>query len=141
LLIQRTSGAIADIQIVHIICIATLFALALNLSLRIAGRGLVEEPLPRLAGRFVPAMWICLCLLALTGALLIIAEPGRTITNSVFYIKMSLLIVAIAFTIWLKSVAGRTGATPTRLHVAAAGVYMLLWIGIIFAGRLIAYRL
>jgi hypothetical protein len=140
-LIQTTSGAIADIQIVHILCLATLFALALNLSLRIAGLGLAEEPLPRLAGRFVPAIWICLSVLALSGALLIIAEPGRTITNSIFYIKMSLLVVAIGFTIWLASVARRAGVTPTRVHVAAAGVYMLLWVGIIFAGRYIAYRI
>ncbi len=62
-LIQRTSWAIPGIQVVHILCLATLFALALNLSLRVAGRGFVAESLASLAGRFVPAMWICLALL------------------------------------------------------------------------------
>lgn len=79
--LQTTQGAIAGIQIVHIVCLATLYALALNLSLRVAGRGLLAEPLSSLAGRFVPVMWSCLALLLLTGALLITAEPHRTITN------------------------------------------------------------
>jgi hypothetical protein len=139
-LIQSTNGAIADIQIVHIICLATLFALALNLSLRIAGRGLAAEALPSLAGRFIPAIWICLTLLALSGALLILAEPGRTITNSVFYIKMSLLIVAIAITLWLAAVA-RRNRPPGTAHKVAAALFMLIWVGIIFAGRYIAYRI
>jgi hypothetical protein len=138
-LIQTTSWAIPGIQFVHILCLATLFALALNLSLRIAGRGLAAEPLRSLAGRFVPALWICLGLLLLTGGLLIIAEPDRTITNPAFYIKMILLIVAIALTLWLASVARREHETPTTMHVAAATLSMLVWAGIIVAGRYIAY--
>lgn len=138
-LIQNTSGAIAGIQVVHIICLATLFGLALNLALRIAGRGLSAEPLASLASRFMPAIWICLVLLLLSGALLIIAEPGRAITNPVFYVKMTLLVVAIAITLWLAAVARRQPERPTRLHVAAAALSMLIWAGIIVAGRYIAY--
>ena len=137
--IQTTSWAIPGVQVVHILCLATLFALALNLSLRVAGRGLVVEPLRSLAGRFVPAMWICLGLLLLSGSLLIIAEPSRTITNRVFYIKMSLLVVAITLTLWLAAVARREAEKPTHLHVAVAVLCMLVWTGIIIAGRYIAY--
>jgi len=137
--IQSTSWAIPGIQVVHIVCLATLFALALNLSLRVAGRGLAAEPLASLAGRFVPAIWICLCILLLSGALLIIAEPFRTITNPVFYLKMSLLIVAIALTLALSSVARRPVEKPTTFHVALATLSILVWTGIIVAGRYIAY--
>jgi hypothetical protein len=138
-LIQTTSWAIPGIQVVHIVCLATLFALALNLSLRIAGRGLVAEPLASLAGRFVPAMWICLGLLFLSGALLIIAEPFRTITNPAFYLKMVLLVCAVALTVWLATVAKREREKPGAVHVAAAVLCMLIWTGIIIAGRYIAY--
>ena len=139
-LIQRTSGAIASIQIVHLLALATLLALALNVSLRFAGRGLAVEPLASLAGRFLPAMWICVGVLAISGALLIIAEPHRTVTNPVFYLKMSLLLVALALTLWFAAVARREPERTSRLHVAAAGIYMLLWTAIIVAGRFIAYR-
>ena len=112
-LIQTTSWAIPGDSGGPHLCLATLFALALNLALRIAGRGLAAEPLASLAGRFVPAMWICLVVLFVSGALLIIAEPFRTITNPVFYLKMSLLLVAIALTLWLASFARRSrGAAP-----------------------------
>ena len=138
-LIQTTSWAIPAIQVVHILCLATLFALALNLALRIAGRGLAAEPLASLASRFVPTMWVCLVVLFVSGALLIIAEPFRTITNPVFYLKMSLLLVAIALTLWLAAIARRRPEVPRPIHVAAATVSMLVWAGIIVAGRYIAY--
>lgn len=137
--IQSTSWAIPSIQTLHILCLAILFALALSLSLRVAGRGLTAEPLSSLARRFVPAIWICLGLLLLTGALLIIAEPYRTITNPAFYLKMGLLVVAVVLTLWLASVARRQFAKPTGLHVAVAAFSMLIWTGIIIAGRYIAY--
>jgi hypothetical protein len=138
-LIQTTSWAIPGIQVVHILCLATLFALTLNLSLRIAGRGLAAEPLRSLAARFVPVVWGCLVLLLLSGTLLIIAEPERTITNPVFYLKMSLLLVAIVLLLWLTSEARREPERPGGLKVAVAAVWMLIWTGIIIAGRYIAY--
>jgi len=138
-LIQRTSWAIPGIQVVHILCLATLFALALNLSLRVAGRGFAAESLASLAGRFVPAMWICLALLLVSGSLLIIAEPDRTITNPAFYVKMTLLVVAIALTAWLASVARRQPQKPAPVHVFAAALCMVVWFRIIVAGRYIAY--
>jgi hypothetical protein len=139
-LIQSTSGAIASIQVIHILCLATLFALALNLSLRVSGRGLIAEPLASLAGRFVPAMWVCLAVLALSGSLLIIAEPQRTVSNPVFYTKMILLLVAIGLTLWLAAVARRERTKPAAVHVVIAALSMLVWSAVIVAGRYIAYR-
>jgi hypothetical protein len=124
---------------IHIVCLATLFALALNLSLRLAGRGLVIEPLASLAARFIPGIWICLGVLLLTGSLLIIAEPHRTISNPAFYAKMVLLAIAMALTLGLAALARRQPDETTRVRVALAAVYMLTWIGIIIAGRFIAY--
>lgn len=137
--IQTTSWAIPGIQVIHILCLATLFALALNLSLRVAGRGLARESSRALAERLLPAMGICLVVLLLSGSLLIIAEPSRTITNRIFYIKMILLVAAIVLTLWLAKVARREPEKPSLLHVALAVLCMLVWTGIIVAGRYIAY--
>jgi hypothetical protein len=137
--IQTTSWAIPTIQIVHILCLATLFTVALNISLRFAGWGLAAESLASLAARFVPVIWICLLVLFLSGALLIIAEPFRTITNWVFYLKMGLLVVAVGLTLWLAAAARRVNEKPGVLHLTAAALVVLVWGGIIFAGRYIAY--
>lgn len=137
--IQITTWAIPGIQTIHIIALALLFACALVFSLRIAGRGLASEPMPLLAARFTRAIWYLLLVLLITGLLLITAEPGRTITNPVFYAKMIMLALAIIITLRLSSVARRQFERPNGLHVFLAGLGMLLWVGIMFAGRLIAY--
>jgi hypothetical protein len=138
-LIQVTSWAIPGIQAVHIACLSLLFAAALVLALGIARRGLSAEPLHRLATRFVRVIWITLAFLLVTGSLLILAEPGRTITNPVFYAKMIMLAVVVVMTLWLGAAAKRQLEKPSSLHVAGAAATMLLWIGIMFAGRFIAY--
>jgi hypothetical protein len=137
--IQVTTWAIPGIQTVHIVALAILFASALVFSLRIAGRGLASEPLPLLAARFTRAIWYLLGVLLLSGTLLVIAEPGRTITNPMFYTKMAMLAVVIAITLWLSAVARRQFERPSAVHVFMAALSMLLWVGIMFAGRLIAY--
>jgi hypothetical protein len=137
--IQVTSWAIPSIQVVHIVSLALLFAAALVFTLRLFGAGISSEPLHQLGARFVRVIWLSLLALAASGLLLIIAEPGRTITNPVFYAKMTMLAIAIVITLCLAAAARRQLDRPQALHRAAAVVAMGLWVGIMFAGRLIAY--
>jgi cytochrome bd-type quinol oxidase subunit 2 len=137
--IQVTSWAIPSIQVVHIICLSALLALAVMFTLRVAGRGLTNEPLHLQAPRFARAILLLLLVLLITGLLLITAEPGRTISNPAFYAKMILLVVSLAITLWLTSVSRRQLEKPNGMHVAAAMFSMVLWVAIIFCGRFIAY--
>jgi len=133
---------IAGIQMVHIVCLAAVFALGLALALSLAGRGFDSESLGSLSRRFEPAIWVFLALLLATGALLIIAEPIRSLPKPVFYIKMALIVLAIGMT----SLIGRRARRAQRDNAAApvsraiAVVYMLVWCSIIVAGRMIAYN-
>jgi hypothetical protein len=139
--IQTTHGMIASIQMVHITCLACVFALGLALALGLAGRGFESESMYSLSRRFVPAIWVCVALLLVTGALLIIAEPIRSLPKPVFYIKMALIMLALGMT---SAIAGRarraqrSGATAPVSRTLAV-VYMLVWCSIIVAGRMIAY--
>ncbi len=137
--IQSKSWAIPTIQTVHIVGLALVLTAALILALRFMGFGLTAEPLPQLARRYTRLIWLLLLVLLLSGALLITAEPGRTITNPVFYAKMIMLAVAILATLWLAGAARRHGEKPLGLHKVVAAISLLLWVGIIFAGRFIAY--
>ena len=139
--IQKTHGLIACIQMVHITCLACVFALGLALALTLAGRGFDAESLDSVCRRFVPAIWICVTLLLVSGALLIIAEPVRSLPKPVFYIKMALVVLAIGMTIAIAGRARRAqraGATAPVSRTLAV-VYMLVWCSIIIAGRMIAY--
>jgi hypothetical protein len=137
--IQKTHGMIAAIQMVHITCLACVFALGLAVALSLAGKGF--ESLESLSRRFVPAIWVFVVLLLVTGALLIIAEPVRSLPKPVFYIKMALVVLAVVMTATIAGRARRaqrSGATAP-VSKAVAVVYMLIWCSIIVAGRMIAY--
>ena len=137
--IQTRMAAIPTLQTVHIVALSLLFAAALVVALRFFGRGLAAEPLHALAQRFVRIIWLLIVLLAVTGLLLIAAEPHRTLGNAMFYAKMFMLVLAIVVTAWLATVARREHERVSGLHRAGAALTILLWIGIMFAGRLIAY--
>jgi hypothetical protein len=103
-----------------------------------------DVPLPEVGRRFLPLIWPVVLILLLTGALLIIAEPRRSLSNSTFYIKMTLLAFALMLTgllQWSLSAPGfwerdRGRRIAGRLAATAS---LLAWGGIIFAGRFIAY--
>jgi hypothetical protein len=136
--IQTSSWAIPGIQTVHLIALALTFTAAVIVSLRFAGFGITSEPLAQLASRYTGFIWKLLLVLLISGSLLITAEPGRTITNPAFYLKMGMLVTVIVLTLWLAARA-RQGTAATPVQKIVAGLAVMLWIGIIFAGRLIAY--
>jgi hypothetical protein len=135
--IQTTSWAIPGIQTVHIICLAILFITALMVTMRVIGRSWHDDSPRVVADRFLPVVWTCLALLLITGALLISAEPGRTLTNKAFYVKVVLIVIAVSLTLIVGAAARR--GTLNVAHRAMAVVSMFVWAGIIIAGRYIAY--
>ncbi len=137
--IQLSTWSIPTIQTVHILALAMLFAAALIVGLRFFGKGLAVEPLHLLARRFIRLIWLMVVVLAATGTLLIIAEPHRTISNPVFYLKVGLLVVAVVTTAWLSRASAQQPNRVAAPHRAAAALSVLLWIGIMIAGRFIAY--
>jgi hypothetical protein len=81
----------------------------------------------------------------ITGSLLIIGEPRRSLLNSTFYLKMALLAVAIVLTAllqWSLSSSPNFWDKDRGRRMAgqlAATASILVWCGILFAGRWIAY--
>jgi hypothetical protein len=143
--IQTTTWIIPSLQTIHILSVATVFSAAILVDLRIWRLLERDEPLPDVARRFLPTIWPVLLILLVTGSLLIIGEPRRSLVNSTFYIKMALLAVAIMLTAWLqRSISSSPGLWDGNRarRVAgrlAAAVSILVWCGILFAGRWIAY--
>jgi hypothetical protein len=86
-----------------------------------------------------------LLILVITGSLLIIGEPRRSLLNATFYLKMALLAFAVVLTAalqWsLRSAPDFWDKDRGRRLAGqfAATVSILVWCGILFAGRWIAY--
>jgi hypothetical protein len=143
--IQTTGWIIPSLQTIHIVCVAVVFSSAILVDRRMWRLLQRDEPVRGVARRFLPTIWPVLVILLATGSLLIIGEPRRSLLNSTFYLKMALLAVAIILTAGLqRSIAsspndwdkGRGREVAGRF---AAALSMLIWCGILFAGRWIAY--
>ena len=143
--IQTAGWIIPALQTIHILCVAFVFASAMLVDFRIFRLFEREVPLPAVMRRFLPTIWPVLVILLLTGSLLIIAEPRRSLVNSTFQLKMLLLVIAIVLTATLQRGIASSPAfwEQDRNHRIAgqfvATASILVWSGILLAGRWIAY--
>jgi hypothetical protein len=143
-IIQTTKWVIPALQTIHILSVAVVFSSAVLVDLRLWRLLNRDVPLPEVARRFLPTIWPVLLVLLITGSLLIIGEPKRSLLNSAFYLKMALLAVAIVLTAWLQwsSSSPNFWDKDRGRRMAgqlAATLSILVWCGILFAGRWIAY--
>ena len=143
--IQTAGWAIPALQTIHILAIAVLFFSAVIVDLRLWRALQRDVPLKDVAGRFLPVIWPVLLILLITGSLLIIGEPRRSLLNTTFYLKMTMLAFAVALTValqWSLSSAPEFWQKDRGRRIAArftATLSILVWCCIIFAGRWIAY--
>jgi hypothetical protein len=115
------------------------------ISLRLLGVGASGRSVSRLAETLLPWMWWSLIVLLLTGLLQLIAEPVREIGNTVFWLKMGMLVCVFALNVWFgRTVRARAATWDSAVtRPASARLFavtsLLLWVGIVLCGRLIAY--
>jgi hypothetical protein len=141
--IQTIGWVIPALQTVHILGVAVLFSAAILVDLRVLGLLQRDAAVSDVALRFLPVIWPALLVLLVSGSLLIIGEPRRTLLNTTFYLKMALLLLAVALTVCLRrALAARHWHSSRGRRVAgrlAAALSILLWSSIVVAGRWIAY--
>jgi hypothetical protein len=133
--------AFPTIITLHTICLGLLAGTSAAINLRILGvaPGIPLHPLRR----FYPMMWLALAINAVTGVLMVIGYPTKQLTNPLFYIKLSLVTLAV----WLvyrigvevlRSLeAGQKAVTRRAKWLAAAS--LAAWFSLIIAGRLLEY--
>jgi uncharacterized membrane protein SirB2 len=138
--IQSISWLVPLVQAIHIAMIGIVFVSLLVICLRVLGRVRMDESLDAVWARFAPWMWIALVVMAATGLVMIFAEPVREATATSFWVKMGLVLVAIAMVNGLRrSVAGHAGPQfPSAARFMAVAVILVLVV-IVFLGRAIAY--
>src|SRR5882724_3638473 len=93
--------------------------------------------------RFFPVMWCGFWLNAISGVVLLIAYPTKALTNPVFYLKLTLVAIAMALvkpierSVFVDPVPHRD---PTVGRVRSLAITSLVcWAGVIISGRLLAY--
>lgn len=138
---EQYSWFIPAVQSIHIVAIAILVGSVLMINLRLLKLAGTDQTLRQTANRFGPWLTVALCVLLASGLLLVIGEPVRELITFSFWFKMFLVAVGTAIAAIFRirlSRKGETLADSGSIRVLAI-VTLLIWIGVIFLGRLIAY--
>lgn len=126
----------------HILALALLLGTILALDLRLLGLSRAQPLqawsawLARLsAAGFAGAL--------ATGFLLFSVQPAHYAANQAFRLKLLLIALAAANGVWARRSSGwraiERGAEPTSALRIAAAASLLLWVGVLVAGRYIAF--
>jgi hypothetical protein len=141
--IQTQGWIIPTLQTLHILCLAVVFSSVMLVDLRALRILQRDVLLDDVAKRFLPVVLPLVGVLLVTGSLLIIGEPRRSLLNETFYIKLVLIAFALLLTTALqRAIAGgfmEKGAWQQGSGQLIAALSMLVWCSVLFAGRFIAY--
>lgn len=144
-LFKVTSWVVPAVQSIHILAIGVVLSAAVIISLRLFGLNTRHMDVAALSERLLPAVWWALLVLLVSGIVLIITEPTRTLNNPYFFTKMGCLLVLVPliryFELTVRRQPLRWGAVSAPSGAVRPGVAtaMLLLLVIIFCGRFIAY--
>lgn len=133
------------LETAHLFGIVLLVGATSALDLRLLGLTMEREPVSRIARRLLPWAWAGLTIQVLTGFCLFASEATRCWENRAFRIKMVMLLLAglnaLVFhqTVY-RRVSSWDDARVTPVGAKFAGCCsILLWFGIVAAGRWIAF--
>jgi hypothetical protein len=143
--IQSHAWVVPAVQSVHILSIGAVTVSALIIALRFFDAGWRERPANDVSQTFLRVIWRTLPVLLLSGLLMIVAEPARSLENPIFYLKMGLLLVAMASTLAFQLPLRKNPEfwQSSRGRLVFSKVWtvssLALWVAVTFSGRWIAY--
>ena len=142
ILIQtHNASVIPTIQSIHIIAIGVVLTSVLMIDLRILGWAGHDQTLRETTDRFGPWLSWALLVLLITGISMVVGEPVRALLSFSFWLKMFLVALGTLIATFLQITAKRNEQTLVnrRTVKSLAILTLLIWVGIVILGRLIAY--
>jgi hypothetical protein len=144
--LHESQYAYSIIESVHVWTLCLFFGLMVMVDLRLLGWTLRGVPVSEFMHRVLPWAIAGFIIMVITGTLLFFAIPLRSYQNIFFRTKMLLLLLA-GLNVWYfhtrvypKSAAWNVDVAPPKAARLAGGISLILWISIIFSGRMIAYN-
>jgi hypothetical protein len=133
------------LESIHVFGLALVFGTIAIIDLRLLGIASIERPFQRMASDILKWTWAAFALTAATGALMFITNATVYYHNFYFRTKMLLLVLTGINMLVFELTAGRTihswntAPTTPRVGKAVAALSLVMWIGVIFMGRLIGF--
>lgn len=137
--VRESALAYPIIMALHLTSIAVFGGMILMTDLRLLGVAMVAAPVADVIRQLRWWKRAGFVVMVTCGALLAAAKADQYYTNPYFQIKMALLVlVGVHALVFRRSVYGGEPARPAAAKIAAC-ISLALWLGILSAGRWIAY--
>ena len=133
------------IETLHLLGMAALVGTVTVLDLRLLGWVVQRERVSALTGKLLPWAWAGFAVQVVTGVLLFSSEAVKVYSNPAFRLKMLFLFLAgmhalIFHWIVYRDVANWDDSALLPMKAKVSGfVSILLWVGIVAAGRFIGF--
>jgi hypothetical protein len=134
------------IETTHVLGMCLFLGLVAMMDLRLVSATMRSVPVTEVQQRLFPWQMVGLVLMTVSGLLLLLSEPLRFYDNPFFRAKVVLLLLAIvnavAFhtTVYTRVAQWDAQPVPPMAARLAGGLSLLLWVGVVTAGRMIAYN-
>jgi hypothetical protein len=129
-------------NVLHIFGVALLFGSIVALDLRLLGVGR-GVPLRAASGLLTPLSWLGFALIVPSGLMMFVADAGPLVESTVFRVKMLLLLAALLNALAFRWLRDRHlddwDHGPPPLGRAQAALSLMIWPGVIVAGRMLGY--
>jgi hypothetical protein len=143
--LHESDIAYSILESTHVWSLILFFGLVIVFDLRLLGWAYRKVPISEFSRRLLPWTVLGFVLMAVSGALLVYAIPVRSYQNLFFRFKMILMLLAgINVLIFHSRYPGipkwDNDAKPPFPVRFAGATSLLLWVGIVVSGRMIAYN-
>ena len=132
------------LEATHVVGLALVFGTVTVVDLRLLGIASSHRPFNRVAADSLKWTWIAFILVAITGALMFTTNARVYAHNTAFLIKLCLLAAAginmLIFNLTTARTMARWDHQPAPpLGKLAATLSLVLWIAVVFAGRIVGF--
>jgi hypothetical protein len=144
--LHESQYAYSIIESIHVWALSVFFGLVAMFDLRLLGWTMRKVPVSEVIRRLLPWTIAAFVIMVISGTLLFFAIPLRSYQNIFFRGKMLLLLLA-GLNVWIfharvfpKVATWDVEGVPPRAARVAGALSLVLWIGVVFSGRMIAYN-
>jgi hypothetical protein len=133
------------LEAIHVVGLTLVFGTILILDLRLLGLASTNRPVHRVVADVLKWTWVTFALTAVTGAFMFITNALVYFDNIYFRIKIALLVLAGVNMLAFELTARRTinewdaARSAPRAGRVVAMLSIAIWVGVIFAGRMIGF--
>jgi hypothetical protein len=144
--LHESQYAYSIVESVHVWAMGIFFGSVVMFDLRLLGWIMPRVPASEVVRRLLPVTIAAFVVMVISGTLLFFAIPLRSYQNIFFRGKMLLLLLA-GLNVWLfharvfpNVAAWDADGVPPRSARIAGAISLVVWVSIVFSGRMIAYN-